>query len=217
MSLPIFPLNTVLFPGEPLPLRVFEDRYLRMLRDRVANRQRVATQPILESAVAGQTVALFPGCMTDRIYPEQGEAVVTVLEALGVTVRFPEGLHCCGLIPNNSGDTGHARTMAIHTVERLEATTAGDRFQWEIKRRERVVESLETLRKHAAARRVQFPAPPDARNRLLANLPLDIAVEAGELRIRFGSAEDLAAKLFELSQAMANDWAAFETAFGSVH
>jgi Lon protease-like protein len=37
MSLPIFPLNTVLFPGEPLPLRVFEDRYLRMLRDRVAN------------------------------------------------------------------------------------------------------------------------------------------------------------------------------------
>ena len=37
MSLPIFPLNTVLFPGSPLPLRVFEDRYLRMLRDRVAN------------------------------------------------------------------------------------------------------------------------------------------------------------------------------------
>ncbi len=37
MSLPIFPLNTVLFPGVPLPLRVFEDRYLRMLRDRVAN------------------------------------------------------------------------------------------------------------------------------------------------------------------------------------
>ncbi len=37
MSLPIFPVNTVLFPGSPLPLRVFEDRYLRMLRDRLAN------------------------------------------------------------------------------------------------------------------------------------------------------------------------------------
>jgi len=37
MSLPIFPLNSVLFPGEPLPLRVFEERYLRLLRDRVAN------------------------------------------------------------------------------------------------------------------------------------------------------------------------------------
>lgn len=32
-TLPLFPLNTVLFPGMPLPLRVFEERYLRMLRD----------------------------------------------------------------------------------------------------------------------------------------------------------------------------------------
>ena len=36
MTLPIFPLNTVLFPGMPLPLRIFEDRYLRMLADRAA-------------------------------------------------------------------------------------------------------------------------------------------------------------------------------------
>jgi Lon protease-like protein len=34
MNLPIFPLNTVLFPGIPLPLRVFEERYLRMLAER---------------------------------------------------------------------------------------------------------------------------------------------------------------------------------------
>lgn len=34
MPLPIFPLNTVLFPGIPLPLRIFEERYLRMLADR---------------------------------------------------------------------------------------------------------------------------------------------------------------------------------------
>ena len=26
-SLPMFPLNTVLFPGMSMPLRVFEDRY----------------------------------------------------------------------------------------------------------------------------------------------------------------------------------------------
>lgn len=32
-TLPLFPLNTVLFPGMPLPLRVFEERYLRMLHD----------------------------------------------------------------------------------------------------------------------------------------------------------------------------------------
>jgi uncharacterized protein len=31
-ELPLFPLNTVLFPGMPLPLRIFEDRYKRMIR-----------------------------------------------------------------------------------------------------------------------------------------------------------------------------------------
>jgi hypothetical protein len=34
----------------------------------------------------------------------------------------------------------------------------------------------------------------------------------GELRIEFFGAEDLAAKLFELSQAMTNDWQAFARA-----
>lgn len=31
-ELPLFPLNTVLFPGGPLPLRVFETRYIDMVR-----------------------------------------------------------------------------------------------------------------------------------------------------------------------------------------
>jgi Lon protease-like protein len=35
-KLPIFPLNTVLFPGYKLPLRIFEPRYKRMLEDCLA-------------------------------------------------------------------------------------------------------------------------------------------------------------------------------------
>ena len=35
-KLPIFPLNTVLFPGYKLPLRIFEPRYKRMLEDCIA-------------------------------------------------------------------------------------------------------------------------------------------------------------------------------------
>jgi len=31
MQVPLFPLNTVLFPGGPLPLRIFEARYLSMI------------------------------------------------------------------------------------------------------------------------------------------------------------------------------------------
>ena len=31
MNIPLFPLNTVLYPGGPLPLRIFEPRYLDMI------------------------------------------------------------------------------------------------------------------------------------------------------------------------------------------
>jgi Lon protease-like protein len=31
MQVPLFPLNTVLFPGGPLPLRIFETRYIDMI------------------------------------------------------------------------------------------------------------------------------------------------------------------------------------------
>ncbi len=31
-EMPLFPLNTVLFPGGPLPLRIFEPRYVDMVR-----------------------------------------------------------------------------------------------------------------------------------------------------------------------------------------
>ena len=39
MNIPLFPLNTVLYPGGPLPLRVFEPRYL----DMVSNSMRTET------------------------------------------------------------------------------------------------------------------------------------------------------------------------------
>ena len=35
MQVPLFPLNTVLFPGGPLPLRIFESRYIDMISERM--------------------------------------------------------------------------------------------------------------------------------------------------------------------------------------
>ena len=37
MQVPLFPLNTVLFPGGPLPLRIFEARYVDMVSERMRN------------------------------------------------------------------------------------------------------------------------------------------------------------------------------------
>ncbi len=35
MQIPLFPLSTVLFPGGPLPLRIFEARYIDMISERM--------------------------------------------------------------------------------------------------------------------------------------------------------------------------------------
>jgi Fe-S oxidoreductase len=83
-----------------------------------------ASQPLIATAAAGMTVALYPACMTRMFYPEQADAIVTVLNALGVSVIESENQHCCGLIPHNSGDAKHARPMIERTIEQLEAIPA---------------------------------------------------------------------------------------------
>ncbi|HEY8476533.1 MAG TPA: LUD domain-containing protein [Chloroflexota bacterium] len=100
----------------------------RPLRDRLAHlapeRGSVVPIPRVPSAAAGLTVAYFPGCLTDRLFPEMGEAVVHVLQALGVRVVFPTRQHCCGLPALNSGDRQNGQRMARHTLEVLERVEA---------------------------------------------------------------------------------------------
>jgi hypothetical protein len=94
-------------------------------------------------------------------------------------------------------------------IARLENTAAGGRFQWEIARRSRVAEDLDLARRQLAARGVRIPAAAGLEERSALNLGVGIELRPGQLRIEFSGAEDLAAKLFELSRAMANDWPAF--------
>jgi Lon protease-like protein len=46
--LPLFPLSVVLFPGNPLPLHIFEPRYRRMLVDCLAADRRFGITPVAE-------------------------------------------------------------------------------------------------------------------------------------------------------------------------
>ena len=77
-------------------------------------------RPVVPNGAAGQTVAVFAGCMTDLLYPEQGEAVISTLRHLGVDVVTPGSRHCCGLPAFNSGDERHAKWMARNTIRSLE-------------------------------------------------------------------------------------------------
>ena len=95
----------------------------RPLRDRVAASLPGYETPVVPTVAAGMTIGYFPGCMTDRLYPGQGEAILASLRQLGVTVIVPPGLNCCGLPANNSGDDRHAKWMARQTIRALEQVT----------------------------------------------------------------------------------------------
>jgi iron-sulfur cluster protein len=97
----------------------------RPLRSRLpVGRVLPAASPVVPNGAAGARVALFPGCMTDNLYPEQGEAIVRTLRALGARLAFPERLHCCGLPALNSGDVRHGKWMARQTIRALEQCDA---------------------------------------------------------------------------------------------
>jgi Fe-S oxidoreductase len=75
---------------------------------------------VVPNQVTGKTAAVFPGCITDRVYPEQGMAVIDILRGLGMRVMVPKGLNCCGLPASNMGDDPAAKRMAKQTIQALE-------------------------------------------------------------------------------------------------
>ncbi|HUJ53357.1 MAG TPA: LON peptidase substrate-binding domain-containing protein [Steroidobacteraceae bacterium] len=66
-ALPLFPLNTVLFPGGPLSLRIFEPRYLDMVR-RCGREQSVfGVVLILAGAEVGEVTSVAGAGTTARL------------------------------------------------------------------------------------------------------------------------------------------------------
>ena len=57
-ELPLFPLNTVLFPGGPLRLRIFEPRYLDMVRQCLRGSRPFGVVLILEGLEAGAAASV---------------------------------------------------------------------------------------------------------------------------------------------------------------
>ncbi|QMU62671.1 MAG: peptidase S16 [Gammaproteobacteria bacterium] len=57
-ELPLFPLNSVIFPGGALPLRLFEPRYLDMVKDCMRNEHGFGIALIKDGKEMGQEVGL---------------------------------------------------------------------------------------------------------------------------------------------------------------
>lgn len=67
-----------------------------------------------------QTIQLFVTCIIDTLYPETGEAVVSVLRRAGVKVSYPPDQTCCGQPAFNAGLRAQARKMAMQTIRAFE-------------------------------------------------------------------------------------------------
>jgi hypothetical protein len=136
--------------------------------------------------------------------------ISTLYNALANVVLFRQSGLMAGLPGLRAGNASAVLRTAL--IARLEETASGGLFQWEVNRRSRVVEELDRTRRQLAGRRVRIPTAADVEERRMRDLSGDIALKPGLLRIEFYGAEDLAAKLLELSKAMANDWPAFTRA-----
>lgn len=93
---------------------------------------------------------------------------------------------------NTFGGFQTGKTFLIDRLEliaQLERLRDGEEFQIEDRRRTRLLEDLE---------------------RHFQDLPAGVRLQPGELRIEFFGAEDLLRHLYELSQAITNDYAAFQ-------
>lgn len=94
------------------------------LRDRRDQVESIRPGAIAGSAAEGVSVAIFPGCMADWLYPEMGLAAIEVIRACGADVTYPDAPSCCGLPAMNAGEPESARDMARQTIESLESVDA---------------------------------------------------------------------------------------------
>ena len=95
-------------------------------------------------------------------------------------------------------------------LRQLESVQDGAEFVGEQRRRQRLTETLEQTRRRRAATRVTLPVARDANLRTMRDLPAGVHLQPGSLSVEFGQAEDLLAKLFELAQAVGNDFDGFK-------
>jgi Lon protease-like protein len=82
----LFPLNTVLFPGSTLPLQIFEQRYLNLIKDCMKQQTGFVTVLISEGKEVGATPQIYcTGCYVEII---DWEALENGLLGISVQAKY---------------------------------------------------------------------------------------------------------------------------------
>lgn len=125
MQVPLFPLNTVLFPGGPLPLRIFESRYLDMISRCMKEDGPFGVLLIRDGAETGPAKTHSVGTLARVVDWYQGSDGILGVTAVGEqrfrlleAERQPDGLNVgeVSLIPDVQSvpmPAGHEATVDI--------------------------------------------------------------------------------------------------------
>lgn len=124
--------------------------------------------------------------------------------------RAIELLHCFGGF--QAGRTFLVDRRAL--IDQLQRLADGEEFEMEKRRKGRLCDAVDQLRRHQAAARVKIPAPPNGFSLKLAELSAGVSLEPGHLHIEFSGTEDLLTKLYGLSQVASHDFDRFRAATG---
>jgi hypothetical protein len=93
-------------------------------------------------------------------------------------------------------------------IIQLEAIEAGSEVKSERRRKARLAEKIEDLRRYGAASAVRIPVLPAA----AGDLPAGVTFAGGRMSVEFGTVENLLSKLYALAQTAAGDFEGFRAA-----
>jgi len=96
----------------------------------------------------------------------------------------------------------------------LRRASLGEQVWWEEVRHTRVEKVIEEVWEEREARKQRALVPRTTLELKLEGIPPTVSLRPGELRIQFSGADDLFRQLFELAQAMKNDYERFKTLAG---
>ena len=91
-------------------------------------------------------------------------------------------------------------------VKQLRRLQRGQAFDYETRRQAHVLETLRRARIH----RVRIPVSPETYGVQMTGLPAGVVVGPGRIEVTFETAREGVQRLFELAQALTNDFDTFE-------
>ncbi len=101
-------------------------------------------------------------------------------------------------------------------IDHLRRLAEGEEFDRESRRKEKLGQAVDQLRRQRTAESIRIPVQPHVFSQKVAGLPETIVIEPGHLHVKFNGTEDLLAKLYQIAVAASNDFSFFCSATESV-